>query len=106
MTSLASMSPFLKRASSKLYMSSLTAVPVQASRADGRSPRDLDLAPSISTPGSRRSTNHASKDSGKVALLGKAGHQCNLRQRKFSTKDKLLGPINPKAHLPLVRGQP
>ena len=37
MTSLASMSPFLKRASSKPYMSSLTAVPVQASRADGRS---------------------------------------------------------------------
>src|SRR5580704_5681125 len=43
MPSLASMSPSLKRASLKPYMSSLMGVPVQASRADGRFPCDLDV---------------------------------------------------------------
>src|SRR5260370_35554956 len=105
MPSLASMSPSLKRASLKPYMSSLMAVPVQASRADGRFPCDLDLASSISAPESWGNTNNASKDSGKMALLGKAGHQCNLCQRNVSLQQKLLSPINSKVHLPLMRGE-
>jgi hypothetical protein len=61
-------------------------------------------ASSISAPESWRNTNDASKDPGKMALLGKAGHQCNLCQRKFSIKEMLLSPVNPKLHLPLMRG--